>query len=455
MSQKSDKAMTNSEQQYIDLYKNYSEVIKANSAEALNAPRDMAFGHFMSMGFPTQKKEEYKYTDVQKAFAPDYGLNIKRIEIPTDPFEAFKCNVPNLSTLLYFVVNDLCYKDNPPLKDDNGIFLGSIKQAPEQARETFSRLYAKNANTATDAITALNTALAQDAFMVYVPRNRRLNKTLQVINLLHSKIDLMVNRRVMIVLEEGADATLLFCDHAMDSVRFLATQVTEIYCADNSHLDMYELEENHILCTRFSNTYVTVGNDCNVSLNNITLYNGNTRNTVRVKLEGEHSEVTLNGCVIADKNQKVDNNTLIEHCVPNCTSNELYRYVIDDSATGAFAGRILVHPGAQNTVSQETNANLCATKEARMYSQPMLEIYADDVKCSHGSTVGVLDENALFYMQQRGIPADEARMLLKFAFISQVCEKIKLEPLRERLNYLVNKRFRGQLSKCTGCSLCK
>ena len=291
--------------------------------------------------------------------------------------------------------------------------------------------------------------------MVYVPRNRQLNKTLQVINLLHSKTDLMVNRRVMVVLEEGADATLLFCDHAMDSVRFLATQVTEIYCSDNSRLDMYELEENHILCTRFSNTYVSVGSDCTVSLNNITLYNGTTRNTIRVRLEGEHSEVTLNGCVIADKNQKVDNNTLIEHLVPHCTSNELYRYVIDDSAVGAFAGRILVHPGAQKTVSQETNANLCATKEARMYSQPMLEIYADDVKCSHGSTVGVLDENALFYMQQRGIPSDEARMLLKFAFISQVCEKIKLEPLRERLNYLVNKRFRGQLSKCTGCSLCK
>lgn len=447
--------MTKSEQQYIDLYNECREIITANSARMLNPARDMAFSHFASRGLPTLKVEEYKYTDVQKAFSHDYGLNFKRIEIPTDPFEAFKCNVPNLSTLLYFVVNDLCFKDNPKTKFDNGIYLGSIQHAPEEVKEAFSRLYTQNADTATDGITALNTALAQDAFMVFVPRNTRLNKTLQVINLLHSNIDLMVNRRVMIVLEEGAEATLLFCDHALDNVRFLATQVTEIFCADNAHLDMYEMEENHILCTRFANTYVTVGADCNVSINNITLYNGTTRNTTRVTLEGERSEVTLNGCVIADKNQKVDNNTLIEHRAPSCTSNELYRYVIDEHATGAFAGKILVQPGAQKTTSQETNANLCATKEARMYSQPMLEIYADDVKCSHGSTVGVLDESALFYMQQRGIPSDEARMLLKFAFISQVCERIKLEPLRERLNYLVNKRFRGQLDKCTGCSLCK
>jgi len=447
--------MTQSEKQYIDLYEECREVIKANSAEALNAPRELAFKHFMSAGFPTLKKEEYKYTDVQKAFAPDYGLNFKRIDIPTDPFEVFRCNVPNLSTLLYFVVNDLCFKDNPTFNDGSGIYLGSIKQAPERAKEAFTQHYTKHADTASDGITALNTALAQDAFMVYVPRHQRLNKTLQVINLLHAKTDLMVNRRVMIVLEEGAQATLLFCDHAMDSVSFLATQVTEIYCGNNSHLDMYEMEENHTQCTRFSNTYVNVGADCNVSINNITLYNGTTRNTTRVTLQGEHSEVTLNGCVIADKNQKVDNNTLIEHQVPNCKSNELYRYVLDDSAVGAFAGRILVQPGAQKTVSEENNANLCATKQARMYSQPMLEIYADDVKCSHGSTVGVLDENALFYMQQRGIPTEEARMILKHAFISQVSEKIRLEPLRERLNYLVNKRFRGQLDKCTGCSLCK
>ena len=159
--------------------------------------------------------------------------------------------------------------------------------------------------------------------------------------------------------------------------------------------------------------------------------------------------------MIADKNQVVDNNTLIDHQVGHCTSNELYKYVLDGEARGAFAGRVLVRHGAQKTTSQETNQNLCATKTARMFTQPMLEIYADDVKCAHGSTVGQLNDAALFYMQQRGVSREEAKLLLQFAFINEVIDKMELEPLRDRLHHLVEKRFRGELNKCEGCRLCK
>ena len=168
----------------------------------------------------------------------------------------------------------------------------------------------------------------------------------------------------------------------------------------------------------------------NVLLNGITLHNGTTRNTTRVTLSGERAEVNLCGMAIADKNEQVDNNTFIDHKVPGCTSNELFKYVLDDQATGAFAGKVLVRPGAQHTSSQQTNRNLCATREARMYTQPQLEIYADDVKCSHGATVGQLDENALFYMQQRGIPLKEARLLLMFAFVGEVIDCIRMEALK-------------------------
>lgn len=151
----------------------------------------------------------------------------------------------------------------------------------------------------------------------------------------------------------------------------------------------------------------------------------------------------------------MDHNTLIDHRVSHCTSNQLYKYVLDDQAVGAFAGRILVRENAQHTVSNERNANLCATKEARMYAQPMLEIYADDVKCSHGSTVGQLNEQALFYMQQRGISREEAQMLLRFAFAGEVIDCIAIDALRDRLHHLVEKRFRGELSRCSGCKICK
>ena len=142
---------------------------------------------------------------------------------------------------------------------------------------------------------------------------------------------------------------------------------------------------------------------------------------------------------------------MIDHQVPRCTSRELYKYVLDDRSTGAFAGRVLVRHGAQKTSSEERNQNICVTKEARMFTQPMLEIYADDVKCAHGSTVGQLNDAALFYMRQRGISLEEAKLLLEFAFINEVIDQMQLTPLRDRLHHLVEKRFRGELDRCEGC----
>ena len=229
----------------------------------------------------------------------------------------------------------------------------------------------------------------------------------------------------------------------------------EAYVGENASLDLYCLEETHYKNVRVSNVYIDQQRDSRVNHNVITLHNGTTRNKLNLTFSGEGAECQCYGCVIADKQQHVDNNTLIVHQVPHCTSNELYKYVLDEQATGAFAGRVLVEHGAQQTASQMTNQNLTATKEARMFTQPMLEIYADDVKCSHGSTVGQLNDAALFYMRQRGISLQEAKTLLQNAFINEVIDKMELEPLRDRLHYLVEKRFRGELNKCDGCKLCK
>ena len=201
--------------------------------------------------------------------------------------------------------------------------------------------------------------------------------------------------------------------------------------------------------------YVDQQADSNVLLNGITLHNGTTRNTTEVTLSGRGAELNLCGMAIADKNEQVDNHTFIDHKVADCTSNELFKYVLDDQAVGAFAGKILVREGAQHTSAQQTNRNICATREARMYTQPQLEIYADDVKCSHGATVGQLDDAALFYMRQRGISLKEARLLLMFAFVNEVIDNIRMDALKDRLHLLVEKRFRGELNKCQGCAICK
>ena len=442
--------ITSSEQQYIDLYKQCRTMIHEHSSDVMNSVRDEAFERFCKQGFPSRKVERYKYTDMQKLFEPDYGLNLNRLQIPVDPYKAFRCDVPNLSTSLYFVVNDMFYHDEKPKGHlPEGVVIGSLKEFATTA------YYNQLAGKANDATTDLNTMLAQDGLYVYVPKNVKVDRAIQVINILRSDVDLMVNRRVLIVLEAGAELKMLFCDHAADDRNFLATQVIEAFVGENASLDLYCLEETHHKNVRVSNVYIDQQRDSRVNHNVVTLHNGVTRNKLDLTFSGEGAECQCYGCVIADKQQHVDNNTLITHKVPHCTSNELYKYVLDDKATGAFAGRVLVEHGAQKTTSQMTNQNLTATKEARMYTQPMLEIYADDVKCAHGSTVGQLNDAALFYMRQRGISLSEAKMLLQNAFINEVIDKMQLEPLRDRLYYLVEKRFRGELNKCEGCKLCK
>ena len=406
-----------SERQYIELYNEVNQLIKQKSCEPMNAVRDAAFQVFRAQGFPTQKLERYKYTDVPTAFAPNYGISINSAAI-------------NPSQYIYF-----------------------ISAAPIDIRPYYNKIA-----DAADSITALNTALVHDGILVYVPKNENPDVPIQIDNHLSGNISTMLNRRLLIVLEQGAQATVIINDKGgvhPDDISFLTTQVVEVFCQPNSHLDLYEVEETDKSCSRFSNVYIRAERDSSVRHNSITLTNGLTRNLCDAYLVGENAQLTLNGCVIGSESQHIDNNTLIRHCAPQCQSDQLYKYVLDGHSVGAFAGKILVDKDAQKTTSQETNANLCASPTARMYSQPMLEIYADDVKCNHGSTVGVMDEAALFYMRQRGIPEAEARMLLKNAFMGGVIDQIPLRSLRDRLYVKIEKRFLGEYEKCEACRLCK
>ena len=210
-----------SEQQYIDLYKQCRGMICEHSSAVMNAVRDEAFERFASSGFPSRKVERYKYTDMQALFAPDYGLNLNRLQIPVDPYNAFRCDVPNLSTSLYFVVNDMFYRSeklevrgeripHASAKLPEGVIIGSLKELSSHPSPLTSHLYNKLAGKANDAATDLNTMLAQDGLYVYVPRNVKVDRAIQVINILRSDVDLMVNRRVLIVHEEGAEIKMLF-----------------------------------------------------------------------------------------------------------------------------------------------------------------------------------------------------------------------------------------------------
>lgn len=444
------------EQQYIDLFAQCEDLVCRESSGVMNAPRAAALADFERLGFPSSQAEDYRYTDVSRSFAPDYGMNLKRVKIPVNPQDVFHCDVPNLSTSLYFVVNDSFYHQALPKAHlPEGVYIGSLKDFSNERPEVVSRYYGKLATSSKNGIVALNTMFAQDGFVVYVPQGVAVERPIQLVNIFRSDVDLMANRRVLVIMEPRSEAKLLVCDHSIDTVRFLANQVIEVFVGEGASFDYYDLEESSDTTTRFSSLFVKQEAESNVVINGITLTNGLTRNDYQVELLGERAETTLCGMSILDKEQHVDTYTHITHAVPRCKSNELFKNVLNDQAVGAFSGRILVKEGADKTEAYQSNRNLCATREARMYSKPQLEIYADDVKCSHGMTTGQLDEEAIFYMRSRGISLDEARMLLSVAFTSDVIDHVRVEALRDRLHRLVEKRFRGELAKCAGCRICK
>ena len=198
------------EQQYIDLFTQCEEMICRHSVEVINAPRATAFEHIQQLSFPTRKQEKYKYTDIGQLFEPDYGLNLNRLSIPVNPYEVFKCDVPNMSTALYFVVNDSFYNQAlPKVTLPEGVLIGSIREIAAQQPDLLRKYYGKLADSSKDAVTALNTMFAQDGVLIYVPRNVIVEKPIQLVNVLRADVNFMVNRRVLIILEEGAQARLL------------------------------------------------------------------------------------------------------------------------------------------------------------------------------------------------------------------------------------------------------
>lgn len=438
--------------QYIDLYKDNRTTICAKSVEPMNALRDKALEALMDNTLPRKGDENYEITDLESIYAPDYGVNINRFDFGADTANAFRCDVPNMSTWLYFAFNDTYYSSRTAsIGMPEGVLIGSMREFAAQHSSLISQYYSTIAPMENPTV-ALNTMLAQDALLIYIPKNVTLEKPLQLVNILNATIPVMTCRRILIILEENAHAKMLVCDHTQNQeMKFLNTQVIEVFAGKNSSFDLYDLEESSASTHRVSSLWVRQEEGSNVLVNGITLVNGVTRNDYAIDVVGEHCETHLYGMAIAGDSQHVDNHTDINHRVGHCSSNELFKYILEDQARGAFCGKILVEPNAPKIEAYQSNKNICTSSEAKMYTKPQLEIYTDDVKCSHGSTIGQLDQDAIFYMQARGISKTEARMLLMQAFMTDVIATVRMDSLKDRLRHLIDKRLYGKLTLCQQC----
>jgi Fe-S cluster assembly protein SufD len=437
---------------YTAHYNDVKDDLQQDSPELLNLPRRQALRDFVAQGIPTRKSENYKYTNLQPAFMPDYEFNHHRQAVEAIFHPVFRCDVVQMDTTLRFIANGwFNHKNNNRNELPHGVILDSLDKIAREKPELLTQ-YASLASSSDDPMVALNTLFARDGYFLYIPKNAVFEKPIQLVNLLQAEKDAYITQRNFIYIEEGADVKLLLCDHTLNLNTYMFNSTTEIFVGANANFEYYTLQNHHNKANSLNSVYIKQERDSKVTALYSTLHGGLIRNNLKIILDGENAEANLFGMAFTDRRQHVDNFTQVIHAKPHCLSNQLYKNVLDDESSGAFSGRIHVVRDAQKTNAFQRNNNLLLTDKATMQTKPQLIIDADDVKCSHGATVGQIDEEALFYIRARGIEEKNARLMMMNAFIHEVIQQIKVEPLRVHIDDLVEKRLRGEVARCHDCA---
>ena len=439
--------------QYTDLFRQKRVALDANAPEALNAGRDRAMAFLEAAGrLPERSDEGYEKTSVEEMFAPDLGVNVNRVNFPVNVAESFRCDVPNITTLLAVVVNDRFVPTATLLKNlPEGVTVCSLRDADSALLDR----WLGNVAGKDDAALAFNSLLLQDGVLIHVAKGVKLTKAIQIVDIFSGQTPLFAPRRVLLVAEEGAEVSVLKCDHTQTrDVEFGSSEVIEIMAGEGAKVDWYDLEESTPQTARWCQFRCRQEAHSSLNIGAATLTNGKTRNEYLIEIVGERCETFLSGMAIGLGEQHIDNSSCLVHRSDRSHSDQLFKYVLDDNASGAFEGLIEVSHGARFNEAYQSNRNLLASTGARMHTKPQLLIYNDDVKCSHGATTGQLDSAALFYMRSRGIPLAEARKMLMQAFMVDVVDKIRLENLRDRLRHLLELRFSGNCGDAA-CATCR
>ncbi len=443
------------EEQLVSLFHENRALLDASCSDAVNKQRTSGLDAFLKVGIPSRFNENYKYTNLIPAFTSTYKHYFTRERAFQAATNSFQCDVPNLDTYNIYVVNGWLDENRSNLHLlPKGVVVSGFSQQSTLNDILLQEKYGTASASLADPMVYLNNAYAQDGVFIRVADGVLVDKPIQVVNIFSSEVDSAIYQRNFVSIGKSAQAKLLYCDHTLSESKFLINSVTEVFVEDNGNFEFYNIQNLHNQTTAIITLAIAQARDTRIQTNHLNLHTGLTRNNTFVALNGENSEANMFGLYICDKKQHVDNYTYISHNAPSCTSTELYKGVMDDSSTGAFSGRIYVAQDAQKTNAFQRNNNLLLTSDARINSKPQLEIYANDVKCSHGATVGQLDDKALFYLRSRGVGLEESRILLMYAFAYEVIEKIQVPALKEQIRDLVEKTVRGELNKCTSCVVC-
>ena len=424
------------EKKLVDLYFANLDLVEEGLPSVINRHRGDAIQSFNLLGLPTKKVEKYKYTDVRARYDQDF-------ETFFTPFGTWNEAWQPLLKDAYIIrlLNGYSYGNEVLTTLENGVVYGSLREAVGQYPELVEQYYNQLADNSTDAITSLNTAFIQDGAFIYIPRNVSVEQPFVLVQGYSAEESAQVYGRVLIVAEENAEAKVVLQSHVSNGNAFLINQVTEISAANAARIETVDVVLENNRSTHLSNQFVRQANDSRVQTVSVHVDGGMIRNNSSAYLEGGNAENHTHGLFIAGENQHMDSHTNIEHRVADCTSFEDFRGVAAGEGVGAFNGRILVAQDAQRTQAFQQNHNLLLSNDAVIYTKPQLEIYADDVKCSHGATIGQLDPQAIFYMRQRGISEEEARKLQMYGFVRTIIDKINLREIADAVDELVTAKI--------------
>lgn len=431
-------------------------VIAAGDSPGMAFLRREARAKLPELPIPGTHLEAFRYTDFEKYFDRSWQYNFQPEEMPVNVESFFTCEVYGLDTWLITLYNGWYTYKNAPLRIlPNGTIIGSLNRAMREAPEIVDTWLGKAAQL-NDFFAALNTSFAVDGFFIYVPDGVHLDKPIQMVNVVNHSSPLFMQTRHLIIIGKGSSAKLVHCDDSHNHTAGFTNSLTEVFMGRDSQVEYYKMQNINDESVIVNKTFIHQKGHSLLKTFGVCLNGGLIRNEIYNPLLEPHAEADHYGLFLMDKKQQSDNIISVIHAASDCQSNQLYKGILDDYARGVFHGHIHVMRDAQRTVAYQSNRNVLLTDKAVINTKPFLEIYADDVKCSHGATVGQLDAEALFYLRARGIDESNARLLLMYAFAAEVLDHISISTLQDRLDDLVKKRLRGELSICDQCVLhCK
>ncbi|PSQ96462.1 MAG: Fe-S cluster assembly protein SufD [Bacteroidetes bacterium SW_9_63_38] len=420
---------------------NHGQTLNGTSA-SISKQREDAIEHFAELGIPTNDLELWKYTNIAKIIDRPYTLPLGAEPPSVDESDIAPFLIDDMNAHRVVLVNGRVDESLSDIGElPSGVVVSSLAQAGDEHPDVVEEHYGRYADYEDDAMTALNTAFVQDGAFAYVPSGTIVEKPIFFLHITASDEDLFLQPRHLFVVEDGAIAKIVEAQHALTDAQTFTNTVGEAFVGERGNLDHYLFQDEGHSASQV-HTRAAQQKDNSVYSTQAVTYTGEViRNNATVEADGTFCESNLFGLVIGKDDMHVDNHTRMDHVQPDCNSNELYKHVLNDESTAVFNGKVYVARGSQRIDAYQQNDTLVMDNDAQIYTKPELEIYADDVECSHGATTGQVDEEGVFYLRSRGISERQARILMLQAFSEEVLSELGIDAFRDHVTELVRDRF--------------